>query len=488
MKKTSLSFRAATLAVGNGTAAVVQMLIAAFLARYLTQADFGIYRQTYLFYNMVLPVLSLGLPAALLYFLPRDQARGRNILCENLVILALAGLLLSVFLLLGGAELVAHQFDEPKLVAPLKWFALHPVFSLPLAAVAPCLIAAQRTEWVAGFAVARGLIRFALVVGPVVFIMQTPVMAIQGAAATGAVLFLPGLYLMFRAVRTGTLHVTRQGIWEQLSYAAPLGIGSMIGTIHKATDKFVVASMVPSDEFAVFECGAMEIPFISLVTGSASAVIVPEIARLHGEGKYAEAMDIFRRSAVKCGSILIPIAGWFFLAAPWIMTYLYGGAFVGSATVFRIYLLLLPLRVAFFGSLFQAAGRSDLVMTRSLVGFVGNLILTIAGAHYFGPIGAAIGTVLSILLFAYVYCFWAAGRLFSTPISQLLPLKQLAKLLTPVVLLVGCLSYVSFVMKWELRLSVAGLAIQSVIYGVVVIFVYRAMNMLPFRLERLWKF
>ena len=358
MNKTSLSFRAAVLAFGNGTAAVAQMLIAAVLARYLTQADFGIYKQTFLLYNTVLPVICLGLPAALLYFLPRQEERARNVLCENLLILAVGGAVLSAFLLLGGAELVAHLFSEPKLVTPLRWFAIHPLFSLPLAAVAPCLIAAQRAEWVAGFAIARGMIRFVLVVVPVVLFLQTPVMAIQGAAATSVVLFIPGLLLMFRAHRQGSFHPSWAGIREQLGYAVPLGIGSMIGTIHKSTDKFVVATMVPSDAYAVFECGAMEIPFISLVTGSASAVIVPEIARLYGEGQFTEALAIFRRSAVKCGSILIPLAGWFFLAAPWIMTYLYGAGFVKSATIFRIYLLLLPLRVAFFGSLFQA-GRPE---------------------------------------------------------------------------------------------------------------------------------
>lgn len=475
MNKSSLSFRAAVLAFGNGTAALVQMVVAAVLARLLTQHDFGTYRETYLFYNMIVPALGLGLPSALLYFLPRNDNRGRNLLSENLMILSIMGALFSLFLLCGGAEFVAERFHNPDLVLPLRWFAIIPIFSLPLAAVPPCLIAVRRPEWVAAFSITTGVLRMILVVAPVVLIAQTPVMAIQGGAATSVLMLIPGMLLMFYAVSKGSFVPSRQGIWNQVSYAVPLGLGAMIGTIHKGTDKIIVAMMVDPGTVAVFANGAMEIPFISLLTGSAAAVMIPEISRLYDEGKYDQALAIFRSSAIKCGTILAPIAGWFFLSAPWVMTYLYGDNYIGSAAIFQIYLLLLPLRVAFFGPLFQAAGRSDLVLTRSIVGFVGNIVLTLVGAYYFGPIGAAWGTVLSILLFVYLFCLVASARLYRTSIAKLLPFRHLTKLFLPIVVIVTALMYFSRWLQWEQDLSLTAWFVLSALYVVAVLAAYRSL-------------
>ena len=482
--KSSLSFRAAVLAAGNGVTTVVQMVVAAFLARYLSQAEYGTYKQTYLTFSLLVPLLSLGLPAALLYFIPKNEARERGVVLEVLLLLSAGGLAFSAFLLLGGANLLASWFNNPALSTTLKWFAILPAFSLVRLIVSPALIAKAKPMQVAFFSITGGILRLVLVLGAIFLFSFTALSAVLGGIAAEVLMIVPAAYLLYAAIRKGNATPTKSGMSELVLYAVPLGIGSMIATIHKGMDKVIVSTMVDPAASGIFMNGAMELPFISLLTGSAAAVMVPAISSLYADGKLDDALNVFRRSAIKCGTLLAPIAGWFFVSAPWVMTTLYGSAFIGSTDIFRIYLFVVPLRVAFFGPLFQAAGRSDLVLKTAIVGIVGNVLLTIVGAKLFGPPGAAIGTVLSILLFAYAYCFTQTAKLYKCSLIGLLPLKQLAKLFVPVVVLAGALVTLSNTLGWSATLSLPSWLALSVIYAGGILFAYSWLEMIS--LQRLW--
>ncbi len=417
-----------------GAAALVQLVISGVLSHMLSKPDYATYRQTFLVYNMLVPFLTLGLPASLLYFIPKNETRQRGLLNECLIVICVMSIAFSAFLLGGGAKLLAWQFHNPDLYKPLLWFSLMPIFALPVLCVHPALVATDRVRWSAIFTVFSQFTRLVFVVGPVAFIAATPLIAIRGQVVASLVIGVVGLVLMMRAVASGSSAITIPGIRQQLYYSIPLGLGSFIGTINKGLDKVIVASLCGTTEFADFVNGAMEVPFIGIVTGSAAAVMVPDLTRMYEANQWQDAVGLFRRSALKSGQVLIPFSGWLFISAPWIMTTIYGPDFLGSANVFRIYLLLLPLRIVFFGPLFQAAGRSDLILIRTLITLVGNLVLTITLTRWLGPVGAAIGTVISVALFAYTYCLVTTARLYQAQVREMIPFKEILLLLLPVII------------------------------------------------------
>ena len=168
-----------------------------------------------------------------------------------------------------------------------------------------------------------------------------------------------------------------------------------------------------------------------MITGSAAAVILPDLVRLYSDGRLSSAIDLFHRSALKCGAILIPIAGLFFLLAPEIMRAIYGPEYIESALYFRIFLVLLPLRVVTFGVLFQAAGRNDIVLVRVLIGLPITGAVCWLGVRLYGPVGAAWGAVLSEALYTYPFCMFTCARLFHTGAGNILPLRGLFRILAP---------------------------------------------------------
>jgi len=430
LKDLSRTAQAGFLALGNGSQTLASLAIAVLLSRLLTKDDYATFRQTFLTYQFCAPLLALGLPAAVLYFLPREPERAKSTILEILSLTAISGALFAAFFLLGGAGLVAGLFDNPGLEITLKWFAFYPLLILPTAVLKPLLITQKRAPWITGFSFGEALIRVGAVSAPIFLIAREPVFAIQGLIAGGLAVLLPTLALIWHVIRdadpdSGTPAGPLTNAKQILAYSVPLSIGSVIGTFNVNLDKLLVSTFESPEVFAVFVNGAMEIPLIGLITGSAAAIITPEISRLYREEKYQEAVALFRRAALKCGSILIPLGGALLLVAPELMVALYGSAYEGSATYFRMYLILLPFRAMIYGVLFQAAGRTDLVMVRAGLMLVLNAVLSVSLLQWLGPVGVVLGTIVATVLFAVPYCLVTASRLFQTTCSMLVPVRAL---------------------------------------------------------------
>jgi len=85
----SRAFKVAILGSGKFLVTLTLLLCAAVLSRIFNKTDYAAYRQTILVYKFLSPILVLGFPLALYYFLPREKEKGRSILTGNLILLFL---------------------------------------------------------------------------------------------------------------------------------------------------------------------------------------------------------------------------------------------------------------------------------------------------------------------------------------------------------------------------------------------------------------
>jgi O-antigen/teichoic acid export membrane protein len=409
--------------------ALAMLLIAMALSRLLSIEDYATFRQTLLTYQFAAPLLGLGLPAAILYFLPKSPENGRATVAEALLLNAFSGLLFAAFFLFGGSALLADVFNNPALESSLRWFACFPLLFLPTQLVSPVLVAQQRAPVLAGFSLGVALIRSFAVILPVLWLASSPTMAVWGLLAGAGIVLIPALFFLFRWTPGRLRIVQMRHMRHMLAYSVPLSVGAVVGTLNKNIDKVFVSALEEPEVFAVFVNGAMEIPFIAIITGSAASVMIPDLTRYYQEGRFAEAIDLFKRSAVKCGTILIPIGGFLFLLAPELMVALYGPDYAGAALYFRLYLLLLPFRAVLYGALFQAAGRTDLVLIRALISLVLNGVVTLSLVILFGPVGAVLGTLAVTAFFAVPYCLVTCRKLYEVSVVDILPYALLLKML-----------------------------------------------------------
>jgi O-antigen/teichoic acid export membrane protein len=221
----------------------------------------------------------LGLPQALYYFIPRERGRARGILLENILVLGALGAVFSLFLFFGGNRLLAWRFNNPALIHTMLILALYPLFMLPTEALGACLMAQDRVRQVATYNVFSKLVALAVIL-IASFIWRTPAAAIGAAVCAAAVVLAPAIVLMMRATAGSGDAYSLAGMKSQMKFSVPLGLAGMVGGIAYSVDKVIVSSLCSPQDFAIYANGAVEIPLIAVVTGSITAVLLPELSGL----------------------------------------------------------------------------------------------------------------------------------------------------------------------------------------------------------------
>ncbi len=390
----SRTYKTIVLSLGKTLATFSSILAGMVLARLFTKNEFATYRQTLLVFNLLTPLWGMGLSNALMYFLATAEKRTRTILVENLTPLSLFGLFSAAFFLAGGNRWLAASFHNSQLATTLVIMAPFSLFALPVGSLSACLISRDRTTQAAIFAtVSRSLSLLLVIVAAVMF--RSPESAIAATVVAAGFTVIVALNLMFRACQDGPWRPTWGGIKEQLAYGIPLGLSSLVGTLSWQMDQLMVSAMTSAAEYASYAAGAVELPLVSVITGSITSVLIVDYRKMLAEGKTAEVLSLLHRATIRSATVLIPTMMLLLCVAPEFMTCLFGEKYRSSALVFRIYLLLLPVRTLVFSSIGLAAGRTKALAIVPLVSVGVNCVLNYFAITWLGSYGAAIATIVT---------------------------------------------------------------------------------------------
>ncbi|MCD8480518.1 MAG: oligosaccharide flippase family protein [Candidatus Cloacimonetes bacterium] len=212
------------------------------------------------------------------------------------------------------------------------------------------------------------------------------------------------------------------GFKEQLAYTIPLGLSLLVGVLSVQLDKLMISGFFNPEQFAVFSLGAMELPLIGILINSVNAILLPNLSAMDKQSM----SEVYSASVRKNAIIVFPLAVVFFIFAGEFITFIYGSIYSESALYFRIYLLLLPLRVATYGIIFQACGKTRLVMYDAIIMLLLNTVLNYILIKAYGMQGAAWATVIVSWLILGVY-LWQIKYPLGLKLSSLFPLWRLIK-------------------------------------------------------------
>lgn len=418
------TFKTAMLASGRMTTLLVGIAAFAVLARALSPSEYGTYRQAMMLFNFISPILAMGLPLALYYFLPGNVERPRGIVTENLLLLAAGGALFTLALVCGGNILLARSFNNPALRSALLLFAPYAIFALPVLAVTPSLMAHDRPRALTGYTVVSRVVVLGAVVLPA-FLWRTADSALAGAALGQALVLIPGIWLMYRFCPPSRWNPSLGGMRDQLRYSIPLGLSGMAGAALMNVDKLIVSARATPEVYAVYATGAMEIPLTAMITGSITAVLLPEFTLLQRAGKVDRIRHIWHRSVRRSASVLIPGFLFFFLLAPEVMRVLFSARYEESALPFRIYLAFMPFRSVQFGPLLMSAGRTRQILVNTVATLVVSLALGWVLVPVMGPNGAAVGLILAFVFCSLPHYLYQAKSVLGVSLRGLLPWRPI---------------------------------------------------------------
>jgi O-antigen/teichoic acid export membrane protein len=186
--------------------------------------------------------------------------------------------------------------------------------------------------------------------------------------------------------------------------------------------------MCSPEDFAIYINGAFEIPLIGIVSGSIAMVILADMRKMIVEGNKQEAHKLFSLSAVKAGSVLLPAMVFLFLFAGPVILLLFSNTYIESIIPFRFYLLILPVRIVFYGPALLALGKTKFILYRSLLGLIVNLVLSILLVKVFGYIGAVYATIFTLYCCNIAFSIMEISKGFECRFYEILPFVKLFKI------------------------------------------------------------
>jgi O-antigen/teichoic acid export membrane protein len=439
LKNKSNIAQAFWVGIGSFSSFTLSIVTAAILSRFLSKTEYGTYKQILYVYNTLLIIFSAGLPRVFNYYLPRyNLSKGKEIVSKITRILFAAGLLfsLSLFLLSG---VIADVLKNPELSIGLKWFSPVPMLLLPTLGLERIFASYRKTTYIAVYNTITRVLMLAFIVLPVILYSNNYLSAIYGWIIVSVIVLL--LANAFKKIPFKNVEKQESGLEfkEILKYSIPLVFASVAGTIYRSANQFYISRYFGAEVFAEFSNGFVEIPFVHMITGSASAVLMPMFSKLiHDKSDIDVVTNLWRRTIQKSAILIYPIVIFFLFYSREVITLVYSQAYSTSAVYFSIAMVLNFFNIIIFAPLLLSLGETKfyarLHIFQAIAVWVSHYVVMVI---FNSPVSIAISFIVIAISGIIVSLFFSAGKL-GVSFKSLFPVGRL--------IIIGIHSFISLLL------------------------------------------
>jgi len=427
------------------------------LARAMGPESFGAFQQVFIF-NALFLILTLGIPETVYYFIPRLSGVERSRFLGQTFGLLLASGLFTAVLFAAAAPLFAGLQQNREIVQQLRMFGIFGGFFVAASFADPVFITYKRTSYVFLLNTFHGIFLFGLTA----WYYAAGVSSLKlftAMAVFGALKYLLTLILLFsirREIGPVSIFSGKNTIPAQLTFAIPIILTTTVDIVSRWLDKFVVSSFFGAETFGVFFVGAIEIPFIAVLVASVYSVISPLLNSFHHKGEMDKLIRLVNTTFKLLAKIVWPLFIYCFVFAGLLITVVFRENFAGAVLPFRIYLMLVPLRIASYGIILIALGKPQTVFRAAVLALLLNLVLNIVLAMTIGYVGPALATVISTYFHVFILIV-VILRQTGASLSDLVPFRQLIA----IAITGGFAVLIAFTLSMAVQGDIAKLALSA---------------------------
>jgi O-antigen/teichoic acid export membrane protein len=427
--------------------------------RTLSQSDYGLYRQFWLLFDTVSIILVLGFPASLLYYFPRAEDRDEKsaYLSQTLLYLIVMG---GISWLAYGAMAVFLRGDLGDAVRDYTWaFCLFTLFMMVSKVMERLFVAEKRAEQQSLYLALSYFVQAATVVGVSWYTRRVDLIIwglVVFTAAKALFTFAYGSVAYGVSLRKCSL----KSFKEQVSYALPLGLATVVLLVFGQTDKYVITHFLGREVFAVYSVGVTQLPFVDIIRNSVMNVVFPLMAEHQKRLDYSEILSLWQRATLKMTVLFVPIFVFLELSARPFITVLFTEEYAAATPVFMIYLLVFLRSTVDTTTVLMVFKRNTFMFKVNLLALAAHVTLSILMFKRFGWLGVPAATVTIVYIQNGIF-LWKSASLLGRSLWNVLPWgAMLSRFLTAG--LVGCGLY--FVYRLRPVESFIGLCVAGMVY------------------------
>lgn len=414
--------------------AIVSSMI---LSRYFDKGDYGTYKQVMYVYNTLLIVLTLGLPKAFSYYLPRvDTSQAKDLIKKITRLFFILGAVFSIILYVF-AQPIAGFMNNQDLKDAIQVFSPVPLMMLPTMGLEGILSTFRKNKFMTLYTIVTRLFMLVCVTTPIIFFNGGYIEAIWGFVISSFISFAFALYLKYMPVRNSGNEKCEITYNQIFKFALPLLYASLWGILIASADQFFISRYFGNEVFAEFSNGAIELPFVGMIVGACATVLSPIFSRMSNEqlDPQKEIYPLWKSVFEKSAKLIYPLVIYSIIFADIIMIVLYGEQYECSATYFRIKSIVDFFRVIVYAPLIINIGKVKYYANVHMYGAIILIILeyisviTINDPHAILVVSVlcTLGRIFCMLIFV--------SKFFKVKLYQLFPLYLIFKILIPSIII-----------------------------------------------------
>jgi O-antigen/teichoic acid export membrane protein len=393
--------------------------------RTLSVDEYGYYRQFWLIFETLSPIIILGFTRSLLYYLPRiDSNQERSAYLTQTFLYLTIGSVVAMGLYASMAGFLGEGLGAA--ARGFYWRLSAFTFFMVVTDYMEVIYVAQRQPIAQSIyhATVWGLQGIAVIVAS--FLSHDVSTIIWALTIFAFAKFVFGMIYTQRKFGLSVKRISMGSLREQLSFAVPVGLTGIAVLLVSQTDKFIITRFMGREAFAIYSVGAFQVPLANIIQTSISNVTFPMLAKYQKLGDHAAMIDLWQRSTLKTAVLFFPMFIFLEIAARPFITILFTEKYADATPVFMIYLLLFLRTSVETGAIIQSFNRATFLLIAFAVGLGVNIALGIALYKAMGRLGVPLATFIVTTAVNAANLVYSA-RLVGTSIGGLLPTGGLVK-------------------------------------------------------------
>jgi O-antigen/teichoic acid export membrane protein len=463
--------------VGTAMALLLGFATRLIIARYGSEADYGIYSLAIVIMAFATVLVSLGLPDGVARYIAyfrgkRETAKVREITSVSLQLSFVSSIIFSLALFFSAGYIASNIFHTPELAPALKAFAI----GLPFFTLTNILVSVFR-----GFDRMQPQAYFQYVLFNVLFLLLVSILVMLHLSfvnlfyAYAIALILTFVAMLVYTIKKLPQPVTLAG-WqsdaairrELLIFSWPLLITTLLATIILWLDTLLLGYFKTPEAVGLYNAASPLAKFVSDPMGLMLLIYNPVATGLYSQNLMAELRRSYLISTKWIFSLTLPFFLVLFLFPEAVLSLFFGSTYVAAAPALRI-LSLGFIITNIFGpnqSILLALGKSRFIMWTALAGVIASVTLNVALIPSLSIVGAAIAMAVSVNLVKVIIAVKAYLLCQAQPMSKNL-LKPVAASVILALLFKLAAVHIVAINWWMLLLL---FILYYAIYGMAVVF------------------